>query len=116
MTKKSKNSKFLGPGPIQASQIMLPIDFPPRETYRVLEFWRFTAKRLAFSMNKAFFYEKMAKIVIFSLFWALDPTNAKNRRPHMKVIYHLKASTESNILEPWEHSCDVSIKFYGSKM
>ena len=48
---KRKNreiSKFLGSGPIQASKIILPIDFPPRETYRVLEFWQFTVKTLSF--------------------------------------------------------------------
>jgi hypothetical protein len=45
---KSKNSKFLGPEPFQAWKIMPPIDFPPRETYRVLEFWQFKAKNSSF--------------------------------------------------------------------
>ena len=66
---KTLHSKFLDSRSIQASKILLPIDFPPRETYGVLEFWQLAAKKSALPLKLAIFFKKIAKI---QCFWVLN--------------------------------------------
>ena len=74
---KTWHSKFWGPGPIQASKIMLAIDSPPPQTPLPLEFWRFTAKKWTFLWYSVSLCENDKKIIFFHFSGRRTAPNAK---------------------------------------